>query len=267
LADGAVRLAAAVSFFTALSLTPLVTIIIAVLGIFLGEEAARGLLADEIASVTDRESAQFIQSLIGNFEARKSGILASIFSGAVLLWGATRLFYEIQEALDLIWGTDASGQPFKLVLKRRAKALGMCLIVAFLLLVSLVLDIALSYLVDSVRFDLPGKDWLWLAIGFVTSYGLITLLYTALYRWLPRADVNWRSAMWGALVAAGLFGVGRKLFSVYLARQDYLGGAAGSLIVVLLWVFFSAQVFFLGAEVAKAHQMKKENRLHESSHD
>lgn len=262
--DGASRLAAAVAFFTALSLTPLLTIIIAILSVFLGDEAAQGLLADEIANVTDRESARFIQSIIGNWDQERSGLLASIFGGAVLLWGATRLFYEIQEALDLIWEADASGQPFKTQLKRRAKALGMCLVVAFLLLVSLVLDIALSFVVDSVRIDLPGEDWLWMLVGFVSSYGLITVLYAALFRWLPRAHVPWRSAFWGAAVAAGLFGLGRNLFSLYLSRLDYLGGAAGSLIVVLLWVFFSAQVFFLGAEVGKAHSFWRKNRLSDS---
>lgn len=258
LADGGTRLAAAVAFFTALSLAPLLTLILAILSMFLGDEAARGLLADEIANVTDRESARFIESMIGSSVPEGSGLLTSILGGALLLWGATRLFYEIQEALDVIWGTKSSGQVFKTALKRRALALGMCLVVAFLLLVSLALNTALAFAVDSVRFDLPGKDWLWWVVETVTSWGIVTMLFIALYRWLPLADVPWRSAVWGAVVSAGLFGLGRSAFSIYLSRQDQFGGAAGSLIALLLWVYFSSQVFFLGAEIAKAEMRQRE---------
>ncbi|MDQ8187604.1 YihY/virulence factor BrkB family protein [Pelagicoccus sp. SDUM812002] len=259
MADGTPRLSAAVAFYTALSLAPLLTVVITILGFVLGDEAARGLLANEIANVTDRESAEFIQSIISNAEGWGSGLLGGLLSGAVLLWGATRLFYEIQEALDMIWNARGDGNSIKVALTRRIIALGMCLVVAFLLLVSLGLHTALAYVVDSVRVDLPGEDWLWLIVGFVTSFAVVAALFAALYKWLPTVEVSWRIAFWSAVVAAGLFGLGRDAFSIYLSRQDDLKGAAGSLIVVLLWVYFSAQVFFVGAEVGKVIKSRAED--------
>ncbi|MDQ8181051.1 YihY/virulence factor BrkB family protein [Pelagicoccus sp. SDUM812005] len=260
LADGGTRLAAAVAFFTALSLAPLLTLVMLVLSVFLGDEAARGLLADEIANVTDYQTARFIESMISDPELGSSSLLAGLFGGALLLWGATRLFYEIQEALDIILGKGESVTGLATALKRRALALGMCMVVAFLLLVSLAVNTALSFAIDSVRLDLPGVDWMWGLAAAVSSWLIVSLLFTTLYRWLPLAKVPWRCALWGGGVSAGLFGVGRNAFSIYLARQDDFGGGAASLIAVLLWVYFSAQVFFLGAEVAKAVRERGESK-------
>lgn len=256
--DGASRLAAAISFYAALSLAPLVALIVMVCGIFIGDEAARDMLVKEVASITDRQSAMFIRSLLdesgsdpGNWWKAGIGVL-------VLIWGSTRLFYELQRSLDIVWNVEAQKEkPLIQVAKRRIVSFGMTLSAAFLLLVSLAVNTTVAYIVESVRRDLPGQDWLWFAMSSAVSFVVVWALFTLLYKGLPSCSVPWKCAIWGALASSALFSVGKDLFGWYLSRQDSLEGAAGALLVVLLWVFFSAQIFFFGAEVGKSLQDRR----------
>lgn len=250
---GGPRLAAALAFYTAISLAPLLTIVVTIIGFIYGEEAARGHLIDEIENLTDRQAAAFIQTLIADAGEVSRGVTSSLISIGVLIWGSTRLFFQMQESLNVIWDArDREGVAIVMAARQRLIAFSMTIVMAFLLLVSLLLNAALSYVSSSVRVTLPGQDWIWSLANHMISLLMIWGLFTAIYKVLPNRPVPWMKAMIGAFVAALLFSIGKEFMGMYLANQESVQGAAGALMAVLIWVYFSAQIFYFGAELSKA---------------
>lgn len=252
--DEASLLAAALSYYTAISLAPLLVLVVVIVGLFLSQEAAREQVVGQLQGAIGSEGAQFLELILENADQPQVASLAGILSFLTLLWGSTNVFSQLQNSLNKIWDVEPiPGRSFWMTLKDRLLSFGMVLGVAFMLLVSFILSAILSALGSLGQGWLPGIDWLWQIVNFIVSFGVITLLFAAIYKVLPDAEIAWRHVWTGAAVTALLFTVGKTLLGWYLANAGSAYGAAGSLIVFLLWVYYSAQILFFGAEFTQVY--------------
>ncbi len=249
--DYAASMGAALAFYTLFSIAPLLLIVISVAGLVFGEQAARGEILEQLSGLVGADSAATVESLLEGLNQPRSGLLGTAIGLAVLLIGATTVFAELQDAMDRIWRAPARprGGLFKL-LRARLLSLGLVLGIGFLLMVSLVISAALSAL---------GKWWapwfgevaiLAAVVNFTVSFALITAMFAMIYKWIPRVKVDWRDVWIGSAITALLFTLGKTLIGMYIGRSGVASpfGAAASLVVLLLWVYYSAQIFLLGAE-------------------
>ena len=243
---------AALAYYTMFSMAPLLLIVIAVAGLVFGEQAARGEIAAQLAVLMGEAGAGAVQALLSSVRHPAQGAAATVMGGLLLLLGATTVFGELQDALDRIWRVPARSRSAGWITLLRARLLsfGMILAIGFLLMVSLVL---------SASLDMLGRWWgpafgAWLAlaavVNAVVSFCLVAVVFALIYKIMPRVRVEWRDVMVGALVTAGLFALGKLLIGLYIGHSGIGSafGAAGSLVVVLVWVYYSAQIFLLGAE-------------------
>jgi len=250
--DYAASMGAALAYYTLFSIAPLLLIVIAVAGFFFGEEAAQGEILAQLRGLIGDEGAIAVQGLLKSASRPAEGVIATVAGLFVLVLGATTVFGELQNALDRIWRVPAvkeGGGIWKLI-RTRLLSFGMVLGIGFLLLVSLVASAALSAL---------GKWWdglfgswegLLQIINFVVSFAVITGLFGMIYKILPRVKIDWHDVWVGAAVTALLFSIGKSLIGLYLGKSSVASGfgAAGSFVVLLVWVYYSAQIFLLGAE-------------------
>jgi len=262
--DGSLELGAALSYYTTFSLAPLLVIAISIASLVFGRAAVEGRLFGEIRGLVGPESAATIQSMIASAGRRGSGTLATVVSVVVILFGASGVFGQLQTSLDRIW--HVAPKPDRGVwglLRDRFLSFGMVLGVGFLLLVSLAVSAALAALSAFATGSLPAVAPLLQAIGFVVSFAVVTALFAMIFRFLPDAKVGWRDVWVGAIATALLFTIGRTLIGLYLGRATVSSsyGAAGSLIVVLLWVYYSAQILFFGAEFTKVWAVRYGGRI------
>ncbi len=259
-ADNASRLAAALSYYTALSLAPLLMLVIAIAGMAFGDEAVRGAISSEVQGLVGPDGATVIETVLANARDKSQGVLATVASLVVLLFGATGVFAELQDSLNKVWNVEprpTSG--LWQLLRKRLLSFAMILGVAFLLLVSLVLSAALTavmHLLDGLPEGLAVVSRL-LELGL--SLAVTTGLFAMMYKLLPDADIRWRHVVGGAFVTALLFTLGKYLIGLYLgaATVGSAYGAAGSLIVLLVWVYYSAQILFFGAELTEVYARQR----------
>jgi membrane protein len=262
--DKAARLAAALSFYTALSIAPLLVITIAISGLALGQEAARGEILGELQGVIGAESARTISSMIESANKPRSGIVATVFGVTVLLFGASGVFAELQGALNSIWEVEPRPRRgFWGILRERFLSLAMVIVLAFLLLVALVLNSALALLGNEVAGLLPGGATLWHGLTWLVSLGVATLTFVLVFKFLPDVEIAWRDVWIGALVTALLFTLGKLAISFYIGRAAVAStyGAAGSVMVLLLWVYYSSQILFFGAELTQVYARMYGSRI------
>ena len=241
---------AALAFYSAFSLAPLLVIVIAVAGAFLGADAVRGAIVDELTGALGSAGAEAVQSLLKAAYIGESGLLATALSVIALLVGATSMLVELQEDLDLIWRSPprtTSGIWNELL--ARALSLGMILVIGFLLLVSLVVSTAMAALVKYWGAFFPAWGFA-AAVGHeVISLAVTAGLFAMLFKWLPNAAMRWSDAWFGGIVTALLFELGHFALGLYLGRTAVASayGAVGTLVVLLLWLYYSAQIFLFGA--------------------
>ena len=262
--------AAALAYYTVFSLAPLLLIAISIAGAFFGEEAARGEIVGQIQGLVGQDGASVIQSMIQNTQKPGSGgTIATVIGVVTLLFGASGVFGQLQDALNTIWEVKPKpGQGVWSFVQSRFLSFAMVLVLGFLLLVSLVLSAVLAAIGNFFGNLLPGYVIVGQAINFVVSFGFITLLFAAIYKFLPDVRVPWKYLWVGAAVTALLFNVGKFLIGLYLGNSGVGStyGAAGSLVVILLWVFYSAQIILFGAEFtqvyAKYHGVEIEPSKH-----
>lgn len=262
--DNASRLAAALAYYTVFSLAPLLIIAIAVAGFFWSGQAAQGLVFDQIRGVLGANAAELVQTMIQNAGNRGSGILGTVVGVVTLLLGATGVFAALQGALNEVW--DVMPDPdtgFMSTITDRLLSFGMVLIIGFLLLVSLVLSAALSAVGQFVSGLSPGLQFVGQVVNFVVSFGVITLLFASIYKVLPDVEIDWGDVWIGAATTAFLFAVGKLLLGVYIGRASYgsVFGAAGSLVVILVWIYYSAQILFFGAEFTQVYARRHGSRI------
>jgi membrane protein len=248
--DECSRLAAALAFYTALSLAPLVLMSIAIAGLAFGQEAAQGQIVSEISGLVGTQGAEAIQTIMASARSTSGGIAATIVGVALLFFGASGVFNELQNAMNRVWEVKPRpGRGVKGVLADRVFSFAMVLAVGFLLLVSMVAGAALSAIIDSIAVPGALSRVLDLLISLVATTGLFALIF----RVVPDVKVPWRDVWIGAAVTAVLFALGRFGLGFYLERSSVASsyGAAGSVIAVLVWVYYTAQILFFGAELTQ----------------
>ena len=252
IADYAPSMGAALSYYSVFSLAPLLLIVIAIAGLMFGEDAVRGAVFAQLAGLVGPDAAQAVQEVLARVGDRPAeGIASTVLGIVMLLIGATTVFGELQDALDRVWrapARDRSGGLWGLV-RARLLSFGMILGIAFLLVVSLVLSAAVAAL-SKWGSGALGWEVLAQAMDLVTGFVLTTGVFAMIYKIMPRVSVQWHDVWLGAFVTAVLFTVGRYLIGMYIGRSGVASGfgAAASLIVVLVWVYYSAQIFLIGAE-------------------
>ncbi|MVW71793.1 YihY/virulence factor BrkB family protein [Bordetella sp. 15P40C-2] len=254
--DYAPSMGAAIAFYTVFSLAPLVIIVIGIAGFFWGEEAVQGQLFAQVSSMVGVEGAKAVEGVVQGAQEPSQGIIATIISVIMLGVGATTVFSELQSALDRIWKVDTKKQSgIWGLIRSRLLSFGLVLTLAFLLLVSLVISSVLAALGTWAGGILPGWELLLQVVNLVFTLGILTLLFAMIYRFMPQAPVAWRDVRTGAFVTAILFEIGKVLIGLYMGKASVASSyaAAGSLVVVLIWVYYAAQVFLLGAEFTRVY--------------
>ena len=249
------RTGAALAFYTVFSLAPILLLSIAIAGLFFGEKAARGEIFDQIRGLIGPSGAAAVQLVVQNASESGAGALSTVFSVLTVMIGATTALVELKAGLDKIWDVPPERrQGFWYLVRTRLLSIGVILALAFLLLVSLVLSAALSALEKLSR----GEHLLNLALDWMNSvvaFLLVAALFGTIYKVLPSVRIAWRDVVIGALVTAALFQVGKYVIGVYIGNSG-LGstyGAAGSIILLLVWVYYSAQIFLFGAEFTRTY--------------
>ncbi|MEH2361485.1 YihY/virulence factor BrkB family protein [Nostoc sp.] len=254
--DKASRLAAALAYYTIFSIAPLLIIVIAIAGAVFGEEAARGQIVGQIQGLVGKDGAAFIQTAIQNANKPQTGAIASIISVVVLLLGATGLFTELQDSLNTIWEVKPKpGRGVTNMIRLRFLSFAMVIGIGFLLLVSLVISTALAALVTFFSNLIPGVDFLWQILNFIVSFAITTFLFGLIFKVLPDVKIAWSDVLIGAALTSFLFSIGKFLLGQYLGNGSFGSayGAAGSLVVILAWVNYAAQILFFGAEFTQVY--------------
>lgn len=259
--DKAAKHAAALSYYTVFSLAPLLVILISLAGLFGGADAAEGLVMTQVENLLGEEGGQFVSDMIVTASNRPaSGIIATVIGVVTLIFGALGAFGELQNALNTIWEVKPKpvsgiwGTLRNLVVDRLL-SFAMILVIGFLMLVSLIVSAALAGVTEYIGGLLPFPAFLITILNFIVSIGVITLLFAAMFKFLPDAKIAWRDVWLGALVTALLFTLGKFAIGFYLGRSNVSTtfGAAGSLAIMLIWIYYSAQILFLGAEFTQVY--------------
>ena len=261
---------AALAFYTLFSLAPVLVLVIAVAGFFYGAEAAQGQLFNELRGLVGAQGAEAIQSVLAGARNKESGMIATIVAGVLLLVGATTVFAELKDSLDEIWGVPApKDATFWDTVRTRVLSFGLILVLGFLLMVSLVVSAALAvvenYFSGMWKEAAVIMGW----ISHLISFLVIATLFGVIYKLLPRLHLSWRDVAIGALGTAAMFTIGKFAIGLYIGNSGAANsfGAAGSLIALLLWVYYSAQIFFLGAEFARQYALQLGSLRHKPDHE
>ncbi|WP_213957268.1 YihY/virulence factor BrkB family protein [Variovorax sp. dw_954] len=255
--DFAPSMGAAISYYTMFSLAPLLVIVIAVAGALFGREAVQGEIVEQLGGLIGHDGATAVQGLVASASEPRRGLIAGGISIAVLLVGATTVFAELQSALDRIWHVPASEKPSGVwaLLRARVLSFGLILGLAFLLMVSLLVSAGLAVLGNWTGGLMPGWELLLQGVNILISVSVSALLFAMIFKFMPTAPIAWRDVWIGAAVTAVLFEVGKFLIGLYLGKSGMTESfaAAGSLVVLLAWVYYAAQIFLLGAEFTKVY--------------
>jgi membrane protein len=263
--DNTLRLAASLAFYTIFSLAPMVIIVIALAGIIFGEEAAAEHLVRQVEWLVGPQGREAIHQLSLGFDPE--GSRWTILLGLVMLFiGSTAVFAELQSALNQIWDVEPhpSRCAFRGFLSDRVRSFGIVLGVGFLLLVSLVISAALAAAHDFLDDHLGELAWLWRGLNIAASFLIIALLFAMIYKYLPDVWITWQDVSIGAVVTALLFTLGKYLIGLYLGQAAFGSayGAAGSFIVLLIWVYYSALISFFGAEFTQVYARRYGSHIH-----
>jgi membrane protein len=258
--DNVPRLGASLAFYTLFAIAPVLLVAIAIAGAVFGADAVRGQIVGELDRLIGRPGAQAVQSLLQGASQRKGNILATIIGGVTFILTATGAFLELQAAFNTIWRVKPRpGLNLKGFLLDRVRSFSLVLSMGFLLTVSLAVSAAVAALAGWLERWMPGAPLLLGAIDLVVSLAVITALFALLYRFLPDVRLRWRDVTTGAFVTALLFTVGKQLIGLYLGQSSTATsyGAAGSVIVLLLWVYYASQVVLLGAEFTRVYTRRE----------
>ncbi len=259
--DDAPSMGAALAFYTLFSVAPILLIVISVAGLWFGEAAARGEIFAQLSQLVGSDSALTINSLVEDANRPAAGIVGTVVGLGALLIGATTVFAELRNAMDRIWRTNAEhpkrGGVLEL-LRARLVSLGLVLAIGFLLMVSLVLSAALAALGKWAAPWLGELAMLAGAVDFALSLAFLSMLFAMIFKWMPRVPLAWGDVWIGAVITAVLLTVGKSVIGTYIGRSGVASvfGAASSLVIFLLWVYYSAQVFLLGAEFTRAFTLR-----------
>jgi membrane protein len=256
--DNALSRGASMAFFAVTSMAPILLIVVAIAGLAFGEAAAQNAIVEELTSLVGRQSAEVLQGAIKSASDKKSGVLASVIGALTLLASASGVFGEMQYSLNAIWKVKPTSMIFSSFIRARAASLGLVAALGLLLMMSLVVSAGITALGNVIDTWLPFGARILSALNGVISFLLISILFAAIFKVLPDLTLEWRDVLVGATVSAVLFTAGRFLIGIYLGSSAVASsyGAAGALLVVLLWVYYSSEVFLLGAELTRAYSVR-----------
>jgi len=266
--DKVPRLGAALAYYTMFSLAPLIVIAIAVAGLIFGEQAVQGRFQEQLSGVLGNEAAQGVQALVASAQKPELGSIAAIIGVVVLLFGASGVFGELQDALNTIWEVKPKpGRGVWGIIRDRFLSFSMVMGVCFLLLVSLVISTGVAAVQQAVGNNMELSEPAAHALNFVITFGIITLLFAMIFKILPDVEIGWRDVWLGAVVTALLFTIGKLLIGLYLGHAAVSSsyGAAGSVVVVLIWTYYSAQILYLGAEFTQVYARTYGSRIRPSA--
>ncbi len=258
--DQAWLFAAALSYYTVFSLAPILIITLAVVGFFFDQSVAANEIISQIRTLAGDEAARFAGQVIRQVGDPQQGLTATLIAVFTIMLGASGVFFQLKNALDRVWGVEPRKDKAILnIVKARLISFGFALATGFLLLVSLAISAGLAAVVRYFSGYLPGADYLWQSVNIIVSLAVITFLFGMIFKIIPDAIIRWRDVWVGALVTSALFNIGKYLIGVYLG-QATIGsayGAAGSLVVFLAWIYYSAQILFLGAEFTNVYARRR----------
>jgi len=255
IADEALSRGAAIAFYTATSLAPVLLIVVAIAGLVFGHDAAQNAITGQLSELMGDQTAQLLQAAVASASKKSSGAIATLIGLVTLILTASGVFGEMQSALNAIWKAEPSGTAITRLIRARAVSLGLVAALGFLLLVSLVVSTFLTAFGNQLNAVLPFGKLILSSFNLVVSLWLITVLFAAIYKILPDRPMSWKDVILGAVITTLLFTAGKSLIALYIGSSATVSsyGAAGALIALLLWVYYSAQIFLLGAEFTKAY--------------
>lgn len=265
--DQAQHLGAALAYYTIFSIAPLLLIAVAIAGFVLGRSAAQGQVMGQLSQTVGPSSARMLQDMILHAARPRAGTIATIIGVVMVLLGASGVFQQLKYSMNAIWNVPLQKSGIMATIKRDALSIAMVFGVGVLLLLSMVVESALHVMAKYAVGALPGGTVLWEIIQLVVSAAIITVLFAMIFRVLPDTHVEWKDVWLGAGFTAILFVIGKFLLGLYLGRASVSSGygAAGSLIVLLLWVYWSSQILFFGAEFTQVYACKHGSRIGDTS--
>lgn len=264
------RQSAVVAYYAIFSMPALLMIVVTIAGSIFGEDAVQGRLSSEISSMIGPDAASEVETMISNAYQSSGSVWATIIGIAVLVFGATGVFYQLQQSLNIVWDVEPKEDAgIKKLLKDRVSSFGVILVIGFLMLISLLLTTVLSILSDFIREHLPSYlIYVFYVANFLVSFGIITLLFAMIYKILPDVEIKWRTVWVGAIVTSILFVIGKFGLGLYFgnANPGSAYGAAGSVILILLWVSYSCLILFFGAEFTQVYARRYGHSIMPSEH-
>jgi len=251
--DEALSRGAAIAFYTVTSIAPVLLIVVAIAGLAFGHDAAQNAIITQLSGLMGQQTAEVIQAAIASAAGKSSGILANIIGVATLVATASGVFGEMQSSLNAIWKAKSVATTVSRLIRARAISLGLVAALGFLLIVSLAVSAGLTAFGNYLDSIIPIGKLIFPILNFVVSLALLATLFAAIYKVLPDRRLEWRDVIIGAIVTSVLFTIGKSLVGWYLGSSAVASsyGAAGGLIVLLLWIYYSVQIFLLGAEFTK----------------
>ena len=253
--DSALSRGAAIAFYTVTSIAPVLLIVVAIAGLVFGREAAQNAISGQLTGLMGQQTADVLQAAIASAAGKSSSILATMVGIATLVLTASGVFGEMQSTLNAIWKTEPRATTVSRLIQARAISLGLVAALGFLLIVSLAVSAGLTAFGNYLDSIMPIGRFILPVLNFVVSFALLAVLFAAIYKVLPDRPLEWRDVIFGAVVTAILFTIGKSLIGLYLGSSAIASsyGAAGGLIVLLLWVYYSVMIFLLGAEFTKTY--------------
>ncbi|QND61482.1 YihY/virulence factor BrkB family protein [Mesorhizobium huakuii] len=260
--DNALSHGAAMAFYGTTSLAPILLIVVAIAGLAFSHEAAQLALSAQISGLMGPESASLLQTALESASGKLSGTWAAVIGIVTLFATASGVFGEMQQSLNTIWKVEPKGSSLSRLVRARAASLGLVAALGFMLLVSLVASAAISALGNIINAHMPFGTIVLGLINAVVSFALISGMFAAIYKVLPDRTLEWRDVGIGAVVTAALFTLGKSLIGWYIGSSAIASsyGAAGGLLVILLWVYYSSEIFLLGAEFTRAYSVRHGSR-------
>lgn len=264
------RMAAALAYYTLFSIAPLLVIAVAVAGAVFGQEAARGEVVTQIQGLLGKAGAEVVQTALANTQNPQAGngIVPTLISTLVLIFGASGVFVQLQDSLNAVWNVEVSSKAgVKAVVRKRILSFAMVITIGFILMVSLVVSAGLAAFSAFTNQLFPALASLWRLLNLGISLGTFTFLFALIYKYIPDIKIAWRDVLVGAAFTSVLFSIGKELLGLYLGNGAFGStyGAAGSLVTVLAWIYYSVQIMLFGAEFTQVYTRKYGS--HRSTHD
>lgn len=257
--DKGLKMSAALSYYTAFSLGPMLLIVISFVGLFFGEDNARIGIVNEATNLIGSDGANMLNTIIKGASNPSTGIFAAVLSIILLIFGAVSVFIELQESLNIIWGVELKpGRSLRNFIRTRIVSFSMVIASSFILMVSLIADSVLTlvnkYLGNMFPSIIPMAE----IYNYVASFLIITVLFALIFKYLPNVRISWKYVWIGAIVTSFLFFIGKYLIGLYLGRSSYSStyGAAASLVILFLWIYYSGVILYLGAEITYLYRIR-----------